>query len=149
VYDSSRGWIAARRGGFADIDEAARTFFAAPRARRLLCAVPFMMEWLVEGAETLLILRLLDVPIGLAEALVIDALGSLLRVLVFFVPAGLGVQDAATILLLRHFGVPDPIALGTAAVVVKRTKEVFWIVAGASLFVGTRDSRSRSNDRRT
>jgi uncharacterized membrane protein YbhN (UPF0104 family) len=142
-------WVEARRAAFADIDAAAARFFEAPAGRRLACAVPFMLEWLVEGAETLLILRLLGAPIGLGEAVVLDALGSLLRVLVFFVPAGLGIQDAATILLLRHFGVPDPLALGTAVVVVKRTKEVFWIVAGASLFVGTRDSRRQNNDRQT
>ena len=46
------------------------------------------------------------------------------------VPAGLGVQDAAYVLCLRALGVPDATTLGAAFVVIKRGKDLFWIVVG-------------------
>jgi len=122
--------IAERERGFAAIDSEARGFFAAPAARRLGPMAAFFCEWLMEGIETLIIVRCLGLPIPTGAVLTLDALGSLLRVIVFFLPAGLGVQDAAIILLLRQMGLPNPVAAGTALVLVKRAKELFWIVAG-------------------
>jgi uncharacterized membrane protein YbhN (UPF0104 family) len=46
----------------------------------------------------------------------------------FFVPAGLGVQDAGYLAFLSAFGVAAPLA--AAFIVVKRTKELLWIAAG-------------------
>jgi hypothetical protein len=82
---------------------------------------------------------LLGTPLTIGELLVLDALGSFLRALFFVVPAGLGVQDAAMILLLRTFGAPDPIATGAAYMFIKRAKEVFWIVAGFFFMASTRE----------
>jgi glycosyltransferase 2 family protein len=130
-----RRWIAARERGFQEIDATARAFFAAPvsfKTRVFLC---FLLEWLVEGAETILIVRCLGLPLPLGPILALDALGSLLRVVAFFVPAGLGVQDAALILLLRQMGVPNPLAAGAAVVLVKRAKEVVWIAIGSLLLM--------------
>jgi uncharacterized membrane protein YbhN (UPF0104 family) len=132
-------WIESQRPGFADLDAAAGDFFAAPTSMRVRCLIPFALEWLVEGAETILILWLLGVPLGIKELLVLDALGSLLRAIVFFVPAGLGIQDAATIVLMKALGASDPIAQGAAYIFIKRTKEVFWVVAGFSLLAANRD----------
>lgn len=138
-------WIDARRAGIAEIDEAARDFFAAGWRARLRCLAPFALEWFVEGAETILILRLLGAPVGLGPLLLLDAAGSFLRAAIFVVPAGLGVQDAAMILLLRAFGVGDAVALGAAYVVIKRIKEVCWIGAGTSFLAVRRDLWRRGN----
>lgn len=129
-----RRWLTDSQRGFAQIDRETRGFFALPRRRRMPAFLAFLCEWLVEGLETLLIVRLLHLPLAIGSALTVDALGSLLRVLVFFLPAGLGVQDAAIILLFGKMGVPNPVAAGTALVLIKRTKELFWISAG-SLFL--------------
>ncbi|HXJ23966.1 MAG TPA: lysylphosphatidylglycerol synthase domain-containing protein [Polyangia bacterium] len=122
--------IAERERGFAQIDSEARAFFAAPAARRWRPLLAFFLEWLMEGIETLIIVRCLRLPLPIGPVLALDALGSLLRVIVFFLPAGLGVQDAAIILLLRQMGLPNPVAAGTALILVKRAKELFWIAAG-------------------
>jgi uncharacterized membrane protein YbhN (UPF0104 family) len=122
--------IAERERGFAQIDTEARAFFSAPAGLRLRPMLAFFAEWLMEGIETLIIVRCLGLPIAIGPVLTLDALGSLLRVVVFFLPAGLGVQDAAIILLLRQMGLPNPVAAGTALILVKRAKELFWILAG-------------------
>src|SRR5262249_24740131 len=117
----------------------------------LAAVAPFALEWLCEGLETFLIFACLGVPIGFGQALAVDGLGSLLRVLVFFVPAGIGIQDAAQGMLLGGLGVPDPVAAGTAFVVVKRTKEIFWIAIGLLLLAGKRVPwlRAALTDRRS
>ena len=141
-----RRWVETRTRTFAELDAAAGAFFAASSRQRARCLLPFGLEWLIEGIETILILKLLGVRLGIGELLIVDAVGSLLRVLVFFVPAGLGVQDAAVILLLRTFGVESAGAVGAAFIVIKRTKEVFWIAVGASFLAVRRDLWSGNND---
>ena len=46
----------------------------------------------------------------------------------FFVPAGLGIQDAGYLAFLSAFGAAAPLA--AAFIVVKRTKELIWIAIG-------------------
>ncbi|MES1210464.1 MAG: lysylphosphatidylglycerol synthase domain-containing protein, partial [Pseudomonadota bacterium] len=138
-----RRWLSESQRGFAQIDRETRGFFALPRRRRAPAFLAFLCEWLVEGIETLLIVRLLHLPLTVGPALTVDALGSLLRVIVFFLPAGLGVQDAAIILLFGKLGVANAVAAGTALVLIKRTKELFWIAAG-TLFLLVRGDLRRS-----
>ena len=137
--------IQSRRDGFIELDRTTRAFFDAPLRLRARAVAVFVLEWLVEGAETLLILRCLGSSLGIGSILVMDGAGSLLRALVFFVPAGLGFQDAAHILLLRWLGVEDATALGAALIVAKRSKEVFWVVTGASFLAVKRDKWRESS----
>jgi uncharacterized membrane protein YbhN (UPF0104 family) len=137
--------IQARRDGFVELDRTTRSFFDAPLALRARAVAVFVVEWLIEGAEMLLILRCLGVSLGIGSVLVMDGAGSLLRALVFFVPAGLGFQDAAHILLLRWLGVDDAAAVGAALIVAKRSKEVFWVVTGASFLAVKRDTWRESS----
>lgn len=126
-------WVVRRARSFQEIDASAAAFFSSRRRTKSAVFAAFLLEWLVEGAETLFIVRCLGLPLPLGPILAMDALGSLLRVVVFFVPAGLGVQDATLILLLGALGVPNPVAAGTALVLVKRAKEAFWIATGTAL----------------
>ena len=140
-----RRWVVRREQSFQEIDASAAAFFSSRRRTKSAVFVAFLLEWLVEGAETLLIIRFLGLPLPLGPILAMDALGSLLRVVVFFVPAGLGVQDASLILLLGALGVPNPIAAGTALVLVKRAKEAFWIASGTALLIARGRPRTSGN----
>jgi glycosyltransferase 2 family protein len=143
-----RRWVQGQGPRFEELDRAARAHFDSRWRTRLACFAPFMLEWLSEGLETLIIVRCLGISLGFGEALALDGLGSLLRAVVIVVPAGLGVQDAIQVLLLNHFGVSDPIATGAAFVFIKRAKEVFWIVMGL-LFLAVRRDLWRRSDERT
>jgi uncharacterized protein (TIRG00374 family) len=136
--DRFRAWIEARRSSLATLDESARSFFAAPRHLRVRSLATFTIEWLVEGLETLLILRCIGVAIGVGDAIAMDGVTSLLRAIAFFVPAGLGVQDVTQLLLLRQLGVPDATATAGAVIFIKRTKEVFWVFTGSLFFTGSK-----------
>jgi uncharacterized protein (TIRG00374 family) len=133
-----RRWIDARREALVTLDATASSFFAAPWPLRLQCLLTFTVEWLVEGAETLLILRCIGVDIEVGQALALDGVTSLLRALAFFVPAGLGVQDVTQLLLLQRLGVPDAPASAAALIFIKRTKEVFWVFTGSLFFAGSK-----------
>jgi uncharacterized protein (TIRG00374 family) len=89
--------------------------------------------WLVEAFESLLILRLLGGSLGYMRVMPTEAVLSLLRTLVFFLPAGLGVQDLGYVAAFGVLGVPDAAATGAAFALLKRCRELVWIVAGYSL----------------
>jgi uncharacterized membrane protein YbhN (UPF0104 family) len=134
-----RRWVQRTGPRFEELDGAARAHFAAAWRTRAACFVPFLLEWLVEGIETYVIVRCLGLSLSIGEVLALDGIGSLLRAVVIVVPAGLGVQDATQVMLLRQFGVSDPIATGAAFIFIKRTKEVFWIVMGLLFLAVRRD----------
>ena len=98
-----------------------RSAFARSVAWRLL-------GWLLGAAEVWLILRLLGHPISVAEALMLDALTGAVRTAFFFVPAGLGVQEGALLLLGGVGGMSGETMLAVA--VIKRAREVVFSVPG-------------------
>ena len=44
--------------------------------------------------------------------------------------AGLGVQDVAYVLTFRALGIPEATTVGMAFVLLKRAKDLFWILTG-------------------
>jgi uncharacterized protein (TIRG00374 family) len=130
-----RRWLEEKKDGFAETDGHFSALFGARASDLALPAVAFLACWLVEGSESWLILTLLGVKISYAEVLAFEVVVSLLKSLAFMVPAGLGIQDAGYVAFFGAFGIPDAPTLGVAFVLVKRTKELFWIAVGFLLFV--------------
>jgi uncharacterized protein (TIRG00374 family) len=126
---SWRARLARLRAPLARIDHGLGVAVRAPR-RVALAVVLFFCGWLSLGFEAWLILRLLTPQVSLANAISIEALASIVRVLFFFIPAGLGAQELGYYGLLQAFGLPDAAAMAAAFMVIKRTKEVFWISLG-------------------
>ena len=85
------------------------------------CAV-HAASWLLNGVETWLTLRLMDVRLGVAEGLVIDSLLFGMRSVAFAVPSALGVQEAGLILLCGLFGVGADAALALS--LIKRARDL-------------------------
>ncbi len=134
-----RAWLVAQEQGFAATDRHFAALSRAGAGALLTTTAAFLACWLVEGAEALVILRLLRVEVSYGEVLAFEVVVSLLRNMAFMVPAGLGVQDAGYVAFFGAFGVPDAPTLGIAFVLVKRAKELVWIAMGLSLFVVLRD----------
>lgn len=131
-----RGWLEARRSAFTEADFALLRLRRLRPHRMLPSLVLLLAAWLVEAVETWLILRLLGVALSPQAALVTEATVVLLRHVAFFVPSGLGVQDAGYLAFLDALGVPRPAA--TAFILVKRAKELSWIAAGYLLLFAAR-----------
>ncbi|HEY1996277.1 lysylphosphatidylglycerol synthase domain-containing protein [Paraburkholderia sp.] len=95
------------------------------RAGLLLRAFLWQLSGYVLGAlETYWALSLLGHPVSIGGALAIEGLTQAVRHAAFFVPAGLGVQDAAVVLLAEMFGVDREVALSLA--LVKRMREILF-----------------------
>lgn len=103
-----------------------------------------LLQWVTEIGETWLILHLVGIPVTIAEAMVVELGGSLVRSLAFVVPGGLGVQDASYVTLVEGLGFTHVEAALAAFVLLKRAKDVFFIALGLVLF-GV-DRRGRRDD---
>lgn len=80
--------------------------------------------YMLGALETYWALALLGHPVSIAGALAIEALTQAVRHAAFMVPAGLGIQEAAVVLLAQMFGVNHEVALSLA--LVKRMREVVF-----------------------
>jgi putative membrane protein len=95
------------------------------RAALLLRAFLWQLAGYLLGAlETYWALGLLGHPVSPGGALAIEGLTQAVRHAAFFVPAGVGVQDAAVVLLAQMFGVDREVGLSLA--LVKRMREVLF-----------------------
>lgn len=123
-------WLERNALRFQAADRHLATFFTVKPAGLvppLLCS---LFSWFARAMETFLFLHLLGVDVQLAAAMVIETSLILVRAMAVPVPAGLGVQDAGYVLSLKGLGVPDPVTVGAAFVLLKRGKDLFWIAFG-------------------
>jgi uncharacterized membrane protein YbhN (UPF0104 family) len=131
-----RAWLERRRTAFSQTDaHMGRTL--GPRTGRQASLLYFLM-WLAEASETYLLLRLLGFDVGLTEALALEAVITVARAMAFFVPAGLGVQDAGYVAFLRGDGGGSALELAAAFALIKRARELFWVGVGFALLLHAR-----------
>lgn len=131
-WDSVRRRMAVWQA-YASAGDASLRRVGAAREATWSATACFFCCWLFEAIDTVVILRLLGVPLDLGFAMGAEVAVSMLRSAGNVLPAGLGVQDAGYATLLPAMGVaPDAAA---AFVLVKRGKELVWIAAGYALLV--------------
>lgn len=107
----------------ARLDEHIRALVRKPGV--LLRAMGWQVSGLLIGtAEVWLALELLGHPVSLWQALFIEALTQATRQMAFFVPAGLGVQEAVVLMLGEMLGIGPDISLSLA--LVKRARELLF-----------------------
>jgi hypothetical protein len=90
----------------------------------------FYVGWMVIAAEAFLIFRLIGVDVNLSQAIILESAASLIRIIFFFLPSGMGAQDAGLIGLMSAMGFADPISASMLFIVSRRTKEIIWILFG-------------------
>jgi putative membrane protein len=91
----------------------------------LLSTLGWQLAGLIAGtAEVWFALMRLGHPVTLGQALAIESLTHAARQVAFFVPVGLGVQEAAVLLLGEVLGVSPPVSLSLA--LVKRARELLF-----------------------
>lgn len=111
----------------------------------LVAAFAWQLAGYVLGAlETYWALALLGHPVSVGGAIAIEALTQAVRHAAFMVPAGLGVQEAAVVLLAQMFGVDREVALSLA--LVKRMREVVFGCMALASWQWAELSRTRQRD---
>jgi len=121
------GWLARRRGVCAALDGQLSALLA--RGGRMLAASggTALAGWFLDALESWLLLRLIGAPLGIGDAIALEACVSLVRALAFAVPGGLGAQD------LGYHALLSGVAGGSAAlafVFLKRARDVTFSALG-------------------
>jgi putative membrane protein len=118
----SAHWGVERIGG-AQLDAAIDSLLCEPFL--LLRAFVWQFAgYLIGASEVYLALWMLGHPVSIGGAIAVEALTQAARHAAFFVPSGLGVQEAVVVMLARLFGVDEQTALSLA--LVKRMREVVF-----------------------
>jgi uncharacterized membrane protein YbhN (UPF0104 family) len=115
---------------FADFDYGMAAAARMPRGQLARAITYGFISFLFLGLETFVILWLLSANVSLQNALSMEAFVSIVRVLFFFLPAGLGAQEASYYAFLRACGVAEAETLAAAFMIAKRAKELLWVGTG-------------------
>ncbi|MEX2648850.1 MAG: lysylphosphatidylglycerol synthase domain-containing protein [Alphaproteobacteria bacterium] len=134
------GWLARRRfgrgasrliGHLGVVELRFRVFYAEHRGRFLAAVALSIVQWIVGALEVWLILALIGRPVSLPEAWLVESVAQVVRAAGFLIPSGLGAQEGALLLVVRLLTGSD--GAGLALALVRRLRELVWIVAGLLL----------------
>jgi putative membrane protein len=152
AYRMARRWPILGLGGKAEIRPIFDQVFA--RDMRIVTALTIhLVSWVLGALETLVILHLMGVGVGVPEAIVIDSLVAALRTVGFAVPAAVGLQEGGYVLVCGLFGI-DP-AAAVALSLVRRAREfamglpglgLWQIVEGRRVLTWRRRNQSSTDD---
>jgi len=136
------------RARFERIEHAFGAFGRVPQYQILGSIALFSCGWICLGSENYVILSLLGTDVTPQQAISMEAVLSIVRIVFFLVPSALGAQEAGYYLVLRAYGVAEPEIVAAAFMLAKRTKELFWVGIGygvlSSMHVRVRDAAART-----
>jgi uncharacterized protein (TIRG00374 family) len=146
------GWFSRQRFGsrLADVlhhierlDERLVESYSQDRKKFASAVVLSLANWMLGAVELYLIFWFFDHPISMAEALSIEAVVELVRACAFFIPAGIGAQEGALVLIIWPITGQPP--LGLAVALVRRLREILWIAWGGAIGWRFSGQMGRSN----
>jgi glycosyltransferase 2 family protein len=115
-----------------DIDETLVKFYTAYQGRAAGAFALAFMNWVLGVGEIMITMHLLGHPVSLTDAWIIEAVAQLVRAATFFIPASIGAQEGA--FLVIGSAVTGSPTLGVAMAIVRRAREIIWITWGMLAF---------------
>ena len=101
--------------------------------QRLSCAfILAFINWVLGAIEIFITMHFIGHPISLADAWIIEAVAQLVRAATFFIPASIGAQESA--FLIIGSAVTGSPTFGFTMAVVRRAREIIWITWGLVVF---------------
>ena len=119
-----------------DLDARLRRYYQENWRRFVLSVAFHFGGWLLGGLEVLVMLYVLDIPVSMATATVIEAVGSGVRFASFPVPGSLGVLEGANTGVFAALGLGA--SAGLAFSLVRRARQGVWIGIGLIVLVSAR-----------
>lgn len=114
-----------------DIDDRLALFHREEKGRFWLSVGAAFLEWSSGALAAWVAVHALGYPISLAEALMIEAFLALVRSTFFFVPADVGTQEGALVLICAAItGSPET---GLALAAIRRVRDVLLVSAGLAI----------------
>jgi putative membrane protein len=129
-----------RRLGMSDSKLRGLRYFLVPK-RLAPSGLLHAFCWALGGIEAYVTLRLMGIPLTVVQALAIDSLVTSLRTFGFWVPAALGVQEAAYVLVCGLFGLSPDVAIAFS--LVRRARDILLGLAGLAVWQGLEVRRAR------
>ena len=136
-----RSALSLHKAGFLQTDLRISEFCSLGPRRLAKTTLIFLMAWCWEAAETVLLFSLLGVRLDFGTLCLIEVCASMIRNIAFLCPAGLGAQDLGYAALLQLFGVPEPLGVAAAFLLLKRSKELMWSLVGYLLLMAMNKPR--------
>ncbi len=106
-------------------------FYTRHRARFALSLAIEFVIWMLSAVEIFLILRFLGYAATFTEAWVVAAVVVLVRSALFFVPAGIGMQEGTFLLICGAITGSPILALAVSLIV--RFRELVWVALGLGI----------------
>lgn len=119
-----------------DLDARLRRYYRGNWRRFVLSVAFHFGGWLLGALEVLVMLYVLDIPVSMATATVIEAVGSGVRFASFLVPGSLGVLEGANTGVFAALGLGA--SAGLAFSLVRRARQGVWIGIGLIVLVSAR-----------
>jgi len=116
------------RAAAADADEFLIDFYAHHRPRFALSCLCYLIAWSMGPIEILIYLTLLHQPLTWMTPVLVEALGLLVERVTFLIPGKLVSQEGGKALILSSLGYPA--AIGFAIGLLRRIKELTWVLMG-------------------
>jgi uncharacterized protein (TIRG00374 family) len=114
-----------------DIDDQFVSFYKRHYFRAFFACLAAMFSWLFGVLEIYVILYLIGFPLSIQEVLIVESIVQLVRVVTFFIPAGLGTQEGAFLFTIGALtGVPS---VGVATALIRRFRDFIWIAGSLVL----------------
>jgi uncharacterized protein (TIRG00374 family) len=117
---------------FLELDKDIKRFYTVNPRRFILSTLFNFFGWFIGTFEVYVMARILNMPIGLAEAWLLEALIQVLRIVTFFIPSSIGAQEGGIVMIFSQFGFANPLSLTFA--VLRRLREIVWIGLGLFLW---------------
>lgn len=125
-------WLGGMLQHINDIDDKLVTFYTGHHARAMGALALAFINWVFGAGEIYLTLHFLGHPVSLVDAWIIEAVAQLVRAATFFIPASIGAQEGA-FMIIGSAVTGSPTA-GFATAIVRRAREIIWIIWGMAAF---------------
>ncbi len=114
-----------------DVDRRLVDFYTQRRMRFGGTLVLGFANWFIGVLEVYVAMHFLGHPVSFTDAWIIEAAAQLVRAGTFFIPASIGVQEGAFLLICTSL-TGNPL-LGVALALVRRAREILWMLSGMAL----------------
>ncbi len=115
-----------------EVDDILVTFYKDHIKRTSYALILALINWVLGAVEIFITMHLIGHPISLVDAWIIEAIAQLVRTATFFIPASIGAQEGA--FLIIGSAVTGSPAIGFTMAIVRRTREIIWIIWGLVVF---------------
>jgi putative membrane protein len=123
-----------------EIDERLSDFYRIERAAFRSATLWHLGGWLLGVIEVWILMALIGAPIGLRDALIVEALAQPIRAASLIIPGGLGAQEIGGVALCTFLGIPEP--AGVTLWLLKRARELAFDAVGLAYL--TRHTAARA-----